>query len=160
MLHGLLQGAGHLQNIHPLAVHFPIAFLAGSAFFYFAAWIFRRNSLATIAFAMLIVGAISAAVAVVTGLYAQDGVMVSRSVREALLVRHRNLMLAASILSWVLTSWAILARSFPSKGRIVFLFIFLGLLGVLFYGADYGGRMVYDYNAGGSACPQPIDFTR
>lgn len=27
-------------------------------------------------------------------------------------------------------------------------------------GADYGARMVYDYNAGGSACPQPIEFTR
>jgi hypothetical protein len=25
-------------------------------------------------------------------------------------------------------------------------------------GADFGGRMVYDYNAGGAACPQPIDF--
>jgi len=27
-------------------------------------------------------------------------------------------------------------------------------------GADFGGRMVYDYNAGGDACPQPIDFSK
>jgi len=27
-------------------------------------------------------------------------------------------------------------------------------------GADDGGRMVYDYNAGGQACGQPIEFTQ
>jgi hypothetical protein len=27
-------------------------------------------------------------------------------------------------------------------------------------GADYGGRLVYDYNAGGNACGQPIDFSK
>ena len=27
-------------------------------------------------------------------------------------------------------------------------------------GADNGARMVYDYNAGGNACSQPIDFTK
>jgi hypothetical protein len=34
------------------------------------------------------------------------------------------------------------------------------LLGVMSIGADYGARMVYDYNAGGSACSQPIEFTK
>jgi hypothetical protein len=34
-----------------------------------------------------------------------------------------------------------------------------GLVG-LTKGADYGGRMVYDYNAGENACGQPIDFSR
>jgi uncharacterized membrane protein len=156
----LLPGAGHLQNLHPLLVHFPIAFLLGSAFFYFAAWILGRDSLQRIAFAMLTLGALSAAAAVGTGLYAEDGVMISRSVRANLLIKHKDLMLAATGLSWGLTIWASLARSFPSRGRIVFLLLFLGLLGVLVCGADYGGRMVYDYNAGGNACPQPIDFTK
>jgi hypothetical protein len=27
-------------------------------------------------------------------------------------------------------------------------------------GADLGGEMVYSYNAGGSACAQPIDFKK
>ena len=43
------------------------------------------------------------------------------------------------------------------------LFFALGLLvllAVMTKGADYGGRLVYDYNAGGSACGQPIEFTR
>lgn len=27
-------------------------------------------------------------------------------------------------------------------------------------GADYGAGMVYDYNAGGNACSQPIEFVK
>ena len=41
-----------------------------------------------------------------------------------------------------------------------FVLLLLALLAVMTRGADYGGRMVYDYNAGGNACGQPIDFTR
>src|SRR5512147_1363968 len=110
MLPSLLPGVEHLQNIHPLVVHFPIAFLLGSALLYFLAWIFRRDALASAAFAMLILGAISAAAAAGTGLYADEGVMVSRSVREHLLVRHKNLMLVATGISWGLTAWAAFAR--------------------------------------------------
>ncbi len=159
MLSRLLPGVGHLQNLHPLVVHFPIAFLLGGALFYVLAWILGREVLAHVAFAMLLLGAISHAVAVGTGLYALNGVMVSRSVRANLLLKHRDLMLVVLGLSWGLTVWAFLARSFPRKGRIAFLLAYLMLLGVLSRGADYGGRMVYDYNAGGNACPQPIDFT-
>jgi hypothetical protein len=38
--------------------------------------------------------------------------------------------------------------------------LFLVLLGMMAVGADYGARMVYNYNAGGNACSQPIEFTR
>ena len=155
-----MMGAGHLQNIHPLFVHFPIGLLLGSGFFYVLAWISKREIFIQAAFATLVLGAISAAFAVGTGLYAEDGVMISRSVREHLLVRHKELMLFAASLSWVLAIWAAVARYFPRKGRTVFLLIFLGLAGILALGADYGGRMVYDYNAGGDACPQPIDFVK
>jgi hypothetical protein len=46
------------------------------------------------------------------------------------------------------------------EGRILFILLFLIMLGVMSVGADYGARMVYDYNAGGIACSQPIDFTK
>ena len=32
------------------------------------------------------------------------------------------------------------------------------MIGAMTVGADFGGRLVYDYNAGGNACPQPIHF--
>jgi uncharacterized membrane protein len=160
MLSTLMPGVGHLQNIHPLVIHFPIALLCGSAFLFVLAWVFRRDALAQPAFAMLVLGAISAAVAVGTGLFAEHGVMISRSVRENLLIRHKEMMLMATGLSWGLTIWATFTRPFPRKGRVFFLLMFLALVCVMSLGADYGGRMVYDYNAGGYACPQPIDFVK
>jgi uncharacterized membrane protein len=160
MMATLMPGIGHLQNIHPLLVHFPIGLLLGSALFYILAWIFKRDIFVQTAFATLVLGAISAAFALGTGLYAEDGVMISRSVREHLLIRHKELMLVAFSLSWILALWAAFARHFPRKGRTIFLMIFLGLVCILALGADYGSRMVYDYNAGGDACGQPIDFVK
>ena len=160
MIGTLLSGVQHLQNIHPLVVHFPIAFLVGAALFFFLGWIFRNISFTTTGFLLLILGALSAGVAVGTGLYAEDGVMVSRSVREHLLEPHEKFMLVTLGLSIVLSAWAFIARPFPKKGRLLFLLLFLVLLGIMSVGADYGARMVYDYNAGGSACSQPIEFTK
>jgi uncharacterized membrane protein len=160
MLETFLPGVQHLQNIHPLVVHFPIAFLVGAALFYFLSWIFRNQTFATTAFLLLILGTLSAGAAVTSGLYGEEGVMISRSVREHLLEVHEKLMLVTLGLSVVLAAWALIARPFPIKKRLLFLFSFLVLLGVLSLGADYGARMVYDYNAGGNACSQPIEFTR
>jgi len=59
-----LPGAEHLQNPHPLVVHFPIAFFYGAAMLYFIAWIARRDSIAWIAFWMLALGLMAGIVAV------------------------------------------------------------------------------------------------
>jgi uncharacterized membrane protein len=160
MLETLLPGVQHLQNFHPLMVHFPIAFLMGAALFYFLALIFRKEAFATAAFFLLILGTISACVAAGTGLYAKDGVMVSFSVREHLLGHHEQLMLSTTGLSIILAVWAIIARPFPKRKRAIFISLFVVMLGIMTWGADYGARMVYDYNAGGNACSQPIDFTK
>jgi len=160
MLEIILPGVQHLQNSHPLVVHFPIAFLFGAALFYGLAWIFRREPFALTGFSLLIVGVLAAGAAVGTGLYAEKGVMVSFSVRENLLETHEKLMLSTLGLSIVIALWALIARPFPKKGRPLFALLFLVLLAIMTLGADYGARMVYDYNAGGNACSQPIDFTK
>ncbi len=160
MLGTILPGVQHLQNIHPLMVHFPIAFLMGAALFYFLSWVSRNQTFATTAFLILILGTLAAGAAVGTGLYGEEGVMVSRSVRANLLETHETLMLTTLGLSIALSIWAAAARPFPKKKRLFFLFFLLVLLGIMTVGADYGARMVYDYNAGGNACPQPIEFTK
>jgi uncharacterized membrane protein len=160
VLESLLPGAQHLQNIHPLVVHFPLAFLAGASVLYGLGWITEIDSLATTGLWLLLLGTVGAAAAVATGLHAQDGVMVDPAVRDALLEPHEQLMLTTLGLSVVLTVWGFLGRPLPARGRTVFLLLFLVLLAVMSRGADFGGRMVFDYNAGGSACPQPIGFTK
>jgi uncharacterized membrane protein len=160
MLMNLLPGLQHLQNIHPVTIHFPIAFLTGAALCYVTASILRHRALESTAFWLLLAGAVSAAIAAGTGLYAEDGVMVSYSVRAHLLQQHERLMLATLGLSVFLSAWASIARPFPRKGRALFVLLCGILLVIMSIGADYGARLVYDYNAGGDACSQPIEFTR
>jgi uncharacterized membrane protein len=154
----LFPGAADLQNPHPLLVHFPIAFLYGAAFFYFIAWIARRDALAWPAMWMLVLGLVSALAAVATGLWGAEGVMLAPSVKEHLLAPHKWLMIASSALAAMLTLWAVLKRPMPSAGRPLFLAGLVVMVALIAKGADYGGRMVYDYNAGGGACSQPIQF--
>ena len=156
----MFPGAQHLQNLQPLVIHFPIALLMGAALLYVTAWLLKSERFAHSAFVVLVLGALSLAVAVATGLYAEQGVMVSLSVREHLLRPHKSYMLATLGLCTMLTVWALSARPFPKKGRWLFLFLCLVMISVMTVGADFGGRMVYDYNAGGTACRQPIQFTK
>ena len=160
MFETFFPGVQHLQNIHPLVVHFPIAFLVGAALFYFLSWIFRNQTFATTAFLLLILGTLAAGAAVGTGLYGEEGVMVSRSVRANLLEMHERLMLTTLGVSIGLAIWAVIGRPFPKKKRLLFLLMLLVLLGIMTVGTDYGARMVYDYNAGGDACSQPIEFSK
>jgi len=160
VLETLLPGAQRLQNLHPLLVHFPLALLPASALLYVLAWLAGRDSWAWTGLWLLVLGALSAATAAATGLRADEGVMVDPSVREQLLDPHRRLMLTTVGLSIALAAWAAAARPLPARGRVVFLILLVVLLALMSRGADYGGRMVYDYNAGGNACPQPIEFTR
>jgi len=156
----IFPGAQHLQNLHPLVVHLPLALLPGAALFYLLAWLAGRESLAWTALWFLVLGTASGAVAAGTGLYASEGLMVDPTVREQLLTPHKLWMLGTVGASAGLAIWALVARPFPSRGRTLFVLLLLAMLGVMAHGADYGGRMVYDYNAGGNACGQPIEFTK
>jgi uncharacterized membrane protein len=160
VLERILPGAAHLQNLHPLFVHFPIAFLFGAALLYFAAAVRASELLAWAALWMLAMGAVGAAASLATGLYAASGVMVSESVRGELLRRHEYIMIVVSCLTFALALWALAARPMPSRARPVFLAGLLALVCLIAAGADLGGQMVYDYNAGGNACAQPIDYRK
>ena len=158
---GLAQfrGAATLQNIHPLIVHYPVAFLTASVPIYLLAWILRRELLESFGLWLLGLGTLSAAVAVYTGWSGSEGVMIALSVREHILEYHKWLMLAVFGLSTALTVWALLARPMPRRGRVLFVIGLMLMTLILGKGADYGGWMVFGYNAGGSL-PQPIELSR
>jgi uncharacterized membrane protein len=155
----ILPGAHHLQNPHPLVVHFPLAFLYGAALLYFIAWLTRREGIAWAALWFLVLGLISGAAAVGTGWWSAGGVMLDPSVKENVLEPHMRLMFATSALAALLTLWAIIKRPMPASTlRYLFLFGLLVMIALMTKGADYGGIMVYDYNGGGGACSQPIQY--
>jgi len=156
----LLPGVSHLQNIHPLVVHFPLALLPSALLLYLLSWGAGKESWAWTGLWLLGLGTLGAAFSVATGLYGAEGVMIDRSVKQHLLFYHQRIMLGALALALVLSIWALAARPMPLKGRPLFLILLLLLAGALTLGADFGGRMVYDYNAGGNACPQPIPYQR
>ena len=159
MLARILPGAHHLQNPHPLVVHFPLAFLYGAALLYFIAWLTRRDAIAWTALWFLVLGLISGAIAVATGWWSAGGVMLDPSVKENVLEPHMRLMFATSGLAALLTLCAIIKRPMPASAlRYVFLFGLLVMIALMTKGADYGGIMVYDYNGGSGACSQPIQY--
>ncbi|MFZ2061229.1 MAG: DUF2231 domain-containing protein [Candidatus Binatus sp.] len=160
MLARILPGASQLQNYHPLLVHFPIAFIYGASLMYFLAWITASEKLQWTALWMLILATISAAAALTSGFYAAPGLMIAESVRNELLTHHKHLMVAASILTGLLTAWALASRPMPTRARILFLGGLIALMALIAAGADLGGEMVYAYNAAGSACAQPIDYKK
>ncbi|HXZ89047.1 MAG TPA: DUF2231 domain-containing protein [Candidatus Binataceae bacterium] len=155
----LFPGAQVLQNLHPLIVHYPVAFLTGAAALYLLAWLGSRERWAWTALWMLGLGTLGAAAAVATGLRAGDGVMLSWSVRDHILEHHKHYMLAAFGLSLLLTGWGLIARPMPQRGRAGFVVLLVVMAALIARGADYGGWMVYGYNAGGSL-PQPIEFAQ
>lgn len=159
MLARLLPGIGHIQNLHPLFVHFPIGLIYGAGFLYLLGWISGQQSIKWSAFWTLMLGGVSIAAALTSGLYAGPSVMVSDSVRQHLFVHHMHLMIVSSIITGLLIVWALAARPMPARGRAIFMVVFLLALVVIAMGADLGSAMVFGYNAGGDACPQPIDFT-
>jgi uncharacterized membrane protein len=153
-----LPGVAAMQNLHPLLVHFPIAFLIGATAIYFAAWLGGREAWAWTALCMLALGAASATAAIGTGLAAAKSVMVAPSVREHILVHHEYVMVIVWALSLILLAWAVIARPMPQRGVLGFLALLLLMTLTLAKGVDYGGWMVFGYNAGGSL-PQPIEFS-
>jgi uncharacterized membrane protein len=160
VLERILPGASQVQNYHPLLVHFPIAFIYGASLMYFLAWITASEKLQWTALWMLMLGALGAAAALISGFYAAPGLMISESVRQELLSHHKHLMIAASILTGALTIWALASRPMPTRFRVLFMAALIALMALIAAGADLGGEMVFAYNAAGSACPQPIDFRK
>jgi uncharacterized membrane protein len=153
------RGLEAVQNFHPLVVHYPVALLTLAALLYVVAWALKRESWAWPALWMLAIGTLGAGLALWTGLRAGTGVMVAESVREHILIHHKQVMIAVFAMSVMLSAWALYAPPLPHRGRAVFVALMVVMAFLIVRGTDYGAWMVYGYNAGG-ALPQPIEFSQ
>jgi uncharacterized membrane protein len=119
--------ARHAQ--HPVIIHFPIAlFIISVAFDVFAIW--RRNpAMVRAAYYNLVAAALTAPVAIASGLIAWQWQLEGARLKGNLLL-HLILALAASGMIWLLCGWRILQRRLTESAPGV-IYIVLALATVL-----------------------------
>ncbi|HWO99843.1 MAG TPA: DUF2231 domain-containing protein [Methylococcus sp.] len=145
------------SNVHPLIVHFPIAFLIAFFFMDLVAVIWRRPALRHVASWMLYLGAFGAVAAAAAGLAAEATVAHGETVHE-ILEWHARLGLTVASLSVALVLWRIMAKGrFSSMANAFHLSLGAIVVLAILLGADLGGLMVYQHGVGVKAVPQPDD---
>ncbi|MGR9114352.1 MAG: DUF2231 domain-containing protein [Gammaproteobacteria bacterium] len=134
-----------MANIHPLLVHFPIAFLIGFFLLDLLASLIGKKQWRDAAGAMLYFGTIGAALTVVAGFIAADTVAHGDDVHD-IMTRHQAIGVAVLSLATLLSLWRFLAGSLIAGAANALFLILSGLLCLLLLlGADLGGLMVYRY---------------
>ena len=141
----IMPGIAGMDNIHPLLVHFPIAFL--SAFFALdvVATLAKKPHWRSVASWFLYFGTVAALFTVIAGLIAAGSVAHGEDV-HAIMERHEHFGLSVLSLAVVLSIWRMKNGNLIRGGANSFFLILSALLCVLLLlGADLGGLMVYQY---------------
>lgn len=141
----LLPGIAKLENLHPIFVHFPIAFLIGFFGIEFISALLKNTQLQKVASLFLYLGTLSAAVTVIAGLLAASSVIHTETVHDIMEI-HQSLGISILVLACLLSINRILNKNaYKYNPNFVFLF-FAGILVLLLIFAAYlGGLMVYQY---------------
>lgn len=149
------------MNVHPMLVHFPIAFLTGFFLLEIIGVVLRRPNLRQAAGWMLYLGALGAVLAAAAGLVAAGNVPHGETVHEVM-DWHERLMLTVAGLAVVLAVWrAAVAGQFGSRMAQA-LHWMLGTLMVtlLALGTDLGGLMVYRHGVGVAGLQRDAETSR
>ncbi len=136
-----LEGIASLANIHPLLVHFPIAFLSLFVAVDLIGTAAKKSEWRSFASGLLYLGTVFAGLTVWAGFNAADTVPHGHNV-HAIMERHEQLGLSILALSMALLAWR-LRR--PVDGWGIYNVFSVVLLGLIIFGADLGGLMVYKY---------------
>jgi len=136
--------------LHPLIVHAPVTLLILSLFFELAGRALDADWWRRAAFALLVMGALGAAAAVVTGT-AAGAAAEKQGVAEQPIDRHENagkLTLALAVAAVVVR--AVAARSGGSRGPVSTVALVLQLAAAIMVGVTgyRGGRLVFEHGAG------------
>ncbi len=129
--------AKHAQ--HPVIIHFPIAlFIISVAFDLVAVW--RRNpAIAKAAYYNLLAAALTAPVAIATGLIAWQWQFEAAKLKGNLLL-HMVFALAGSAMIWILCGWRIRQRKLPQwMPGILYMLLALGTVLLISIAGHLGG---------------------
>lgn len=151
----LMPGIANMDNIHPLLVHFPIAFL--SAFFALdlVGTLAKKPQCRNVAGWLLYLGTVAAVFTVTAGFIASVTVAHGVDV-HAIMERHEHFGVSVLTLAILLSAWRLKAGGVVQGGANSFFLILAALLCVLMMlGADLGGLMVYKYGVAVKAVQVP-----
>jgi uncharacterized membrane protein len=142
----MLPGLKSMLNIHPLFVHFPIAFWFGALLFEILA-IWRSNDdQHRTAVRLLYLGTLAAFVAAFTGWLAQNSVEPSLTIQRVFDI-HETLMLIATSLASALSIYCFAKRAdFTAAARRILLAGLIALAVLTIVGTDRGAQLVYQYS--------------
>jgi len=147
-------GMASLPNLHPLFVHFPIAFFFGALVMEGVA-IFYDEKCHLVASWMLYLGAVSAVMALATGFIAESSLAVADprghdSPGHDYIHIHRAWMVASTLLG-VLTAGYLFWINYKKMWATHYFRLLIGLMLlslVVSMGADRGGRLVFEFGTG------------
>jgi uncharacterized membrane protein len=151
----VLPGIAGMDNIHPLLVHFPLAFLSGFFVLDVAGTLAKKAQWRNVASWFLYFGTVGAVFAVIAGLIAADSVQHGENVHE-IMERHQYFGVSVLCLAVLLSLWRIKSGSAIKDGaNSLFLIISASLWTLMIVGADLGGLMVYKYGVAVDAVQVP-----
>jgi len=137
-----------MPNIHPLIVHFPIALIIVIMIMDFLGVLSRRQSFISTANILTIFAAVGAAVAVVSGLIAEESVWRPGEAND-LIELHETVGLAVLGMTLISLIFRLTVKKnksgWPGWMAVILSLIASALVG---YGGYIGGEMVYKYGTG------------
>jgi uncharacterized membrane protein len=133
---------------HALLTAFPVALLSTAVLFEVLAVALKKDSLRRTGFALLLVGTLGAAAAVLAGLQAEEGVAHGGPAHE-LMEHHEQLAFITLGTFAVAALWRLVReRKMGGAERFVVLLLTLGGLLSLAYTGHHGGQLVFEHAAG------------
>ena len=155
IVEAIVPGIVTMDNIHPLLVHFPIAFLSVFFLVDLVGTLAGKREWRTLAGWLLYLGTIGAALTVVAGLIAADSVAHGENVHE-IMEDHEHFGITVLSLASILSVWRLTAGN-KLRGAVNTLFLFFSavMVAVLILGADLGGSMVYRHGVAVDAAMMP-----
>jgi len=151
----IMPGIAGMDNIHPLLVHFPIAFL--SAFFALdlVGTLAKKPQWRNVATWLLYFGTVAALFTVIAGLIAASSVAHVGNVHD-IMERHEQIGISVLSTAILLSVWRIKSGVLLRGGANNFFLLLSALLCLLMMlGADLGGLMVYQYGVAVKAVQAP-----
>lgn len=135
-------------RVHALVVSFPVALLTTAVFFELAALVLKKDGLRRTGFALLLVGTVSAGVAVLIGLQAEDAIQHGPAIHR-LMEEHEELAYFTLGVFGVVALWRLVReRKMGAGERIAAFALSLAGLGFLVDTGHHGGKMVFEHAAG------------